>query len=79
MDSLRSLQLVFPMDDLVHTQFGQVSIYIGRQLRDCVIGPLFGNRRSKMSVTFILEQFILNEQSDVDLHLAVLVISGIGL
>jgi hypothetical protein len=44
-----------------------------------VIGPLFGNRRSKMSVTFLLEQFILNEQSDVDLHLAVLVISGIGL
>ena len=39
-----------------------------------VIGPLFGNRRSKMSVTFLL-----NEQSDVDLHLAVLVISGIGL
>jgi hypothetical protein len=33
----------------------------------------------KMSVTFLLEQFILNEQSDVDLHLAVLVISGIGL
>jgi hypothetical protein len=41
-----------------------------------VIGPLFGNRRSKMSVTFLLT---LNEQSDVDLHLAVLVISGIGL
>jgi hypothetical protein len=44
-----------------------------------VIEPVIGNRRSKMSVKFLLEQFILNEQSDVDLHLAVLVISGIGL
>jgi hypothetical protein len=44
-----------------------------------VIEPVIGNRRSKMSVKFLLEQFILNVQSDVDLHLAVLVISGIGL
>lgn len=44
-----------------------------------MIGPLFGNRQSIMSVTILLERFILNERSDVDLHLAVLIISGIGL